>query len=39
MRDNVEAECPEGNASFYHHVAPTVRRLSSAYISHFNLLL
>jgi hypothetical protein len=34
MRDNVKAERPEGNASFYHHVAPTVRRLSSAYFSH-----
>ena len=39
MRDNVEAECPEGNGSFYHYMAPTVRRLSSAYFSHFNLLL
>jgi hypothetical protein len=26
MRDNVEAECPEGNVSLYHHVAPTFRR-------------
>jgi hypothetical protein len=29
----------KGNVSFYHHLAPVVRRLSSVYFSHFNLLL
>jgi hypothetical protein len=33
------AHLAKGNVSFYHHLAPVVRRLSSVYFSHFNLLL
>jgi hypothetical protein len=33
------AHLVKGNVSFYHHLAPVVRRLSSVYFSHFNLLL
>ena len=33
------AHLAKGNVSFYHHLAPVVRRLSAVYFSHFNLLL
>jgi hypothetical protein len=33
------AHLAKGNVSFYHHLAPVVRRLSSAYFSQFNRLL
>ena len=33
------AHLAKGNVSFYHQLAPVVRRLSSVYFSHFNLLL
>ena len=33
------AHLAKGNVSFYHHLAPVVRRLSSLYFSHFNRLL
>ena len=33
------AQLANGNVSFYHHLAPVFRRLSSAYFSHFNRLL
>jgi hypothetical protein len=33
------AHLAKGNVSFYHHLVPVVRRLSSVYFSHFNRLL
>jgi hypothetical protein len=33
------AHLAKGNVSFYHHLAPVVRRLSSVYFSRFNFLL
>jgi hypothetical protein len=33
------AHLAKGNVSFYHHLAPVVRRLLSVYFSHFNRLL